>query len=81
MCRKDQYVISKCRLGNTRTTHMYLLKNEEEPQCIPCNCRFTIKHALINCILFADIRKKHSNVNDMCDLFDSVPNANIVSFL
>lgn len=81
MCRKDQCVISRCRIGHTRITHEYLLKNEVEPQCIPCNCKYTIKHVLINCIDFADIRKKHFNVNNMYDLFNNVSFTNIVSFL
>ena len=81
MCRKDQCVITRCRIGHTRVTHEYLLKNEDEPQCVPCNCKYTIKHVLINCIDFADIRKKHFNVNNMYDLFNNVPFTNIVAFL
>ena len=35
--RRDQVVISRCRIGHTRLTHSYLLNREQAPLCIPCD--------------------------------------------
>ena len=35
--RKEQVVLTRCRIGHSRLTHSYLLKNEERPECIQCN--------------------------------------------
>ena len=53
-----------------------IIKNEDEPQCVLFNCKYTIKHVLINCNNFANIRKKHFNVNNMYDVFNNVPFTN-----
>ena len=52
LSRKEQTKITRCRLGHTRITHSYILKNEQAPFCIPCNELFTIKHFLITCAEF-----------------------------
>ena len=46
LSRKEQTKITRCRLGHTRITHSYILKNEQAPFCIPCNELFTVKHFL-----------------------------------
>jgi hypothetical protein len=38
--RKEQVVLTRCRIGHSRLTHSYLLNNEERPECIPCNSNF-----------------------------------------
>ena len=48
--RKEQTKITRCRIGHTRITHSYILKNEQAPFCIPCNEPFTVKHFLITCL-------------------------------
>ena len=79
--RKDQVVTTRCQIGHSRVTHDYLPKNEPRPICIPCDCAFTIKHILIDCIDFADIRRKYYNVTNMFDLFKTTPTDNILNFL
>jgi hypothetical protein len=32
--RKEQAVLTRCRIGHGRLTHSYLLSNEERPECI-----------------------------------------------
>jgi hypothetical protein len=39
--RKEQAVLTRCRIGHNRLTHSYLLNSEE---CIPCNSNYSIKH-------------------------------------
>ena len=79
--RRDQVVITRCRIGHSRTTHDYLLKNEPQPECIPCDSKYTIKHVLLDCIDLTDIRKKYFSHNNMFDLSDNTPSDDIVNFL
>ena len=46
--RKEQVVLTRCRIGHSRLTHSHLLNNEERPECIPCNSKFSLKHILID---------------------------------
>ena len=45
--RKEQVVLTRCRIGHGRLTHSYLLSKEERTQCISCNSNFSLKHVLI----------------------------------
>ena len=59
--RKEQVVLTRCRIGHSRLTHSYLLNNEERPECIPCNSNFSLKHVLIDCVDVADVRQTFYN--------------------
>ena len=59
--RKEQVVMTRCRIGHSRLTHSYLLNNEERPECIPCNCNFSLKHVLIDCVDVADVQQTFYN--------------------
>ena len=73
--RKEQTKITRCRIGHTRITHSYILKNEQASFCIPCNKPFTVKHFLIN------IRTKYFNVKTIKELFNDIPSQKILNFL
>ena len=78
--RKEQTKITRCRIGHTRLTHSYILKNEQAPFCIPCNEPFTVKHFLITCVEFNYIRTKYFNVKNIKELFN-MPTQKILDFL
>ena len=80
-CRKDQVVMTRCRIGHSRFTHEHLLKDEPAPECIPCDCKLSVKHVLIDCVDFALIRKKYYTFDNMLDLFRGTPYNNIINFL
>ena len=80
LSRKEQTKITRCRLGHTRITHSYILKNEQAPFCIPCNEPFTVKHFLITCAEFNHIRTKYFNIKTIKELFD-MPTQKILDFL
>ena len=73
--------MTRCRIGHTRTTHDHLMKNEPPPECIPCNCKYTIRHIFTECIDLADIRSRYFNYNNMSDLFNKTPSDVILNFL
>ena len=79
--RKEQTKITRCRLGHTRITHSYILKNEQAPFCIPCNEPFTVKHFLITCAEFNYIRTKYFNVKTIKELFNDIQTQKILDFL
>ena len=35
--RKEQIILTRCRIGHSRFSHLHLLNNERAPQCINCN--------------------------------------------
>ena len=81
LSRKEQTKITRCRLGHTRITHCYILKNEQAPFCIPCNELFTVKHFLITCAEFDYIRTKYFNVKTIKELFNDIPSKKMIDFL
>ena len=70
--RKEQVVLTRCRIGHSRLTHSYLLNTEERPECIPCNSNFLLKHVLIDCVDVADVRQTFYNANSLSNLFTNV---------
>ena len=36
--RRDDVIISRIRIGHSRLTHSYLLKGEQQPECMFCDC-------------------------------------------
>ena len=71
----------RCRIGHSRLTHEFLLKGEPPPECIPCNCLLTIKHLLIECVDFNDVRQRFYQVPSLQDLFKTVKPEVILEFL
>ena len=70
--RKEQVILTRCRMGHSRLTHSYLLNNEERPECIPCNSYYSIKHVLIDYVDVDDVRQNLYNVNNLYHLFTNV---------
>ena len=79
--RRDQSVFNRCRIGHSCLTHEFLLKGEPPPECIPCNCLLTIKHLLIECVDFNDVRQRFYQVPSLQDLFKTVKAEVILEFL
>ena len=80
-CRRDQVVITRCRIGHSRVTHGHLMTQEEAPVCIPCDTPYSLKHVLLDCVDVAPIRDKYFKCASMHDLFSGIPNDAIISFL
>ena len=79
--RKEQAVLTRCRIGHGRLTHSYLLNNEERPECIPCTSNYSLKHVLIDSVGVADVRQTFYNVNNLYDLFTNFANDTILKFI
>ena len=42
--RREESVLTRIQIGHTHLTHWFLLKVEDPPQCIACDCQLTVKH-------------------------------------
>ena len=51
-----------------RLWQSYLLNHDEQPECIPCNSNYSLKHVLIDYVDVADDRPTFQNVNNLYDL-------------
>ena len=78
---KCDSIIRRLRIGHTYLTHGYLLRGEMSPECIPCCETFSVKHILLECIEFQDVRNEYYNANSLKELFEKVPYARIFGFL
>ena len=79
--RLEEVALAHIRIGHTRISHSYLLYREEPPQCVGCDKPFTVRHILLECIDFSNVRNKYYHVNTIKQLFNDVPIDNIILFL
>ena len=79
--RKEEVVLAQLRLGHTRVTHLYLLLGEEQPQCVGCDAPLTVRHFLLECSDFAQVRNYCFHVDNMKVLFQDIHSDSIMTFL
>ena len=79
--RRDEVVLHRLRLGHSYLTHSYLLKGEDAPECVPCQCLLTVEHILLHCVDFSLIRPKHFSAQNLNQLFNTTNPCNILNFL
>ena len=78
--RREETTITRLRIGHTRLTHSFILKEEPPPKC-SCGNRYTIKHILIECTHLSHTRRKFYNVDSMDKLFGKIDPKRILNFL
>lgn len=78
--RKEQTTTARLRIGHTRLTHSFVLKQEPPPKC-SCGKQYTVKHILIECTNLTHIRRKFYNAKNMKKLFAKTEPKNILDFL
>ena len=78
---RDDMVIRRARIGHTYLTHKYLMVKEDQPLCNACNELLTVKHILIDCGTYQNVRNKYYTERSLEDLFKSNKNAEIIQFL
>ena len=80
--RRDEFVLSKLKLGYSYLTHSYLLKGQPHPECVMCSCRLTISHILVDCIEYDFFRLiLFENNFTLTDIFNNVSPNKIISFI
>ena len=79
--RREAVVLTRLRIGHTRITHSWLLNRDKQPNCTRCDVPFTVKHFLLDCLDFQQVRRSFFQVNNLHNLFKDVPTENITTFL
>ena len=73
--------MARLRLGQTRVTYSYLLLGEEQPQCVGFDAPLTVRHFLLECGDFAQVRNNCFHVDNMKELFQDIHIDSIMTFL
>ena len=79
--RRNRKEVSRLRIGHTYITHSHLLKGEDSTVCLTCKVPLTVKHILINCDRFRQIRPKDYQTNNLKDIFKNSKPEEMLSFL
>ena len=79
--RRDDVVLCRARIGHTHLTQGYLLRGEIRPVCVGCGTPLTVKHLLLTCAKYAQVRRKYFNTNSLQLLFKNTPAGTILQFL
>ena len=80
LSRHDSVLLNRLRIGHTRLTH-FLLSGDDLPECGTCQCPLTVKHILVECVDFNDVRNKHFVASSINDLFENVEAQSIIDFI
>ena len=74
-------MLARIRIGHSYATHSYLLKKEDQPQCVACNSPLTVKHIMLDCVDFDLVRTDYFNVDSMKELFEKVQADSILAYV
>jgi len=81
LSRRDRVLLNRLRIGHTRLTHSFLLSGDDLPECGTCQCPLTVKHILVECVDFKDVRNKRFVASSIKDLFDNIESHKIIDFI
>ena len=79
--RRQQTILTRLRIGHTFFTHGFILRGEDPPFCVACDCPITVKHILLECADLLDQRNTFYDCSSLYDLFRHVPFVSICKFL
>ena len=78
--RKEETVMARLHIGHSFITHSFLLKGEEPPVCIGCDQHLTIKHILLTCSDFIEMKESHFTVQSLRMFFQDNSPEKIFNF-
>ena len=78
LSRREEIVLDRLRIGQTKLKHSWLLKREEQPYFIGYNTPFTVRYFLLDCADFNRVRRSLFQANRF---FKDVSVENILSIL
>ena len=76
--RKEKVIFAPFRPYKSHT--FILLLCEEQPQCVGCDAPFTVRHFLLECGDFAQVRNNCFHVDNMKQLFQNIHIDSIMTF-
>ena len=81
LSRREERIWHRLRIGHSHYTHSYLLRDEDQPVCVACQCPMTIEHILVSCVDFSHVRPKYFNVSSVCELFNTIKPKLVLDYL
>ena len=79
--RREEIILARLRIGHTHITHSIIRKGEPPPECVSCDCDFTVKHILLECAEYSHFRPDYFSENNIKDLFEKTCPENIINFI
>ena len=70
--RREQVIISGLRMGHTKLTHFFILKQGQQTHCLICQTLCNVKQILIECRALAIIKKGSFKPNTLTNLLENV---------
>ena len=70
--RKEETVMARLHIGHSFITHSFLLKGEEPPVSIGCDQHITMKHILLTCSGFIEMRESPFTAQSLRMLFQDI---------
>lgn len=80
LTRKEEVIINKLRIGQTRLTHVFPMKKEDPPMCLTYNDPMTVKHNLTNCRKYELQRQQFNLTHHLAENLN-IDTTNILTFL
>ena len=81
LTRAEEVVITRLRIGHTKTTKSHILSRGPPTGCHNCGQTLTIDHMLLECALLQECRDEYYTVDSLNALFETIPEICIVEFL
>jgi kelch-like protein 2/3 len=63
--RREEVTLCRLRIGHSRLTHGYLLRHLDPPRCSECNDTLSIRHIVLECPGYDDLRQRYKLPNEM----------------
>ena len=84
-CRRIETALSRLRVGHTNITHAYLMQGQANPpECERCREPVTVKHLLLECRKYSQVRNKYFSNPTLLDMLAESDNFSVnrtISFL
>ena len=81
LTRAEEVVITRLRIGHTKTTKSHTLSRGPPTACQHCGQTLTIEHMLLECTVLQQIRDEYYTADSLRILFETIPETCIVEFL
>ena len=80
--RRNQVVMSRIIIGDTKITHKYILTKENQSLCERCRTTLTIDHLILQCEVYLLLRKQLRVKTALKDnLIDSATSSSLIHYL
>ena len=65
LSRQEEIVLFQLRIVHTCLTHFDLMNGEDVPRSVSCDCDLTVKHNLIECGDFPEVRQRYYKAKNL----------------